>query len=52
VTIYHGSALSGHCGVYITARGKDWKGERWTHDPKYDRIKKIEDGVWIWSSMN
>lgn len=52
VTIYHGSALSGHCGVYITARRKNWVGERWADTSKYDRIKKIEDGVWIWSSMN
>jgi hypothetical protein len=52
VTIYRGSALSGHHGVYITARGKNWAGERWADNSKYDRIKKIDDGVWIWSSMN
>jgi len=52
VTIYRGSALSGHYGVYITARGRDWAGKPWADTSKYDRIKKIEDGVWVWSSMN
>jgi len=52
VTIYQGGPLTGHWGVYITARGRDWTGERWADNPKYDRIKKVADGVWIWSSMN
>lgn len=45
VTLAHGSALSGHWGVHIAARDQDWAGEgegRW--------IKKLEDGVWIWST--
>ena len=52
VTVCHGSALSGHWGVHITARGGNWTGERWADNTEYDRIKKIGDGVWIWRSMN
>ncbi len=52
VIICHGSALSGHYGIYVTARGKNWTGERWADTSEYDRIKKIEDGVWVWSSLN
>ncbi len=45
VTVVHGGALSGHWGVHITARNQDWAGER-----KDCWIKKLDDGVWIWST--
>jgi len=45
VTLVHGGALSGHWGVHIAARDQDWAGPR-----KDCWIKKLDDGVWIWST--
>jgi hypothetical protein len=52
VTIEHGGALSGHWGVHISARGKDWAGENSGHGGMGDGVEKLDDGVWLWSTMN
>ena len=52
VTIEYGSALTGHWGVHISARGKDWAGESSGHGGVGDWMEKLDDGVWIWSTMN
>ncbi len=48
VTIEQGSPLSGHWGVWVTAKGRQW-------DSAPSRLKdayhlKVEDGVWVWDT--
>jgi hypothetical protein len=45
VTVEQGSPLSGHWGVLVTAKGRDWDSER----PHLGdaRHLKVEDGVWV-----
>jgi hypothetical protein len=50
VTVEQGGALSGHWGVWITARGRQW--EAAPAHLEDARSRKVEDGVWVYQTRD
>ncbi len=50
VTVEQGGPLSGHWGVWVTARGRKWDSA--PDSLKEARHLEVEDGVWVWHTRD